>query len=63
MVLNIYVITFLDNGWYLGTDPLIKFWELLKFSKEHAPHSQYIISNILKMYVFYVLLGEEIVIA
>jgi hypothetical protein len=46
----------------LGNRPFDKILETLKFSKEHAPHSQYIVSNILKMYLFYILLGEEMVI-
>jgi hypothetical protein len=46
-----------------GNRPFDKILGTLKFSKEHAPHSQYIVSNILKMYLFYILLGEEMVIA
>jgi len=47
----------------LGNRPFDKILKMLKFSKEHAPHSQYIVSNVLKMCLFYILLGEEMVIA
>jgi hypothetical protein len=47
----------------LGNRPFDKILETLKFSKEHAPQSEYIVSNILKMNMFYILLGEDMVIA
>jgi hypothetical protein len=37
----------------LGNRPFDKILKMLKFTKERAPHSQYIGSNILKMYVLY----------
>jgi len=49
----------------LGNRPFDKILETLQFSKEHAPHSQCasIVSNVLKIYLFCILLGEEMVIA
>ena len=40
----------------LGNGPFDKILETLKISKEHAPH---IGSNILKMYLFYILLEKK----
>jgi hypothetical protein len=42
---------------------LDKTFEALRYDKEHAADSHYIGCNILKIYLFYISLGEELVTA